>query len=263
MSNPVIIIPARWGSSRFAGKPLTALLTAPDGTNQPLLWWSYQAALKVLPTTQVWIATDDVRIIEAARSYGAQAVMTSVDCRNGTERIYEAANKLNLSDETIIVNLQGDAPLTPPDFIAALIDTLIADPSVSVATPALRCDKAALERFRDQRARGLVGGTTLVKAANGDALYFSKEVLPFADQITGQEVSIPVFHHVGLYAYRRPALAHYMNLNEGALEKIEGLEQLRFLENNIPVRCVEVEAAGRAFWEVNNPEDIALVSKDL
>ena len=263
MSDPVIIIPARWGSSRFGGKPLNALLTAPDGTAQPLLWWSYQAALKVLPAAQIWVATDDQRIVDATESYGGQAVMTSVDCRNGTERIHEAAAKLELSDETVIVNLQGDAPLTPPDFVTALIDAMMADTSLTVATPALRCDKEALDRFRDQRSRGLVGGTTLVKAANGDALYFSKEVLPFADQITGDEAEIPVFHHVGLYAYRRPALAKYMSLKEGALERIEGLEQLRFLENNIPVRCVEVDAGGRAFWEVNNPEDVALVSKDL
>ena len=112
MSDPLIIIPARWGSSRFAGKPLTATLTAPDGRAQPLLWWSYQAALRVLPATRIWIATDDQRICDAAEGFGAQAVMTSPDCRNGTERIQEAET-LDVSNETIIINLQGDAPLTP------------------------------------------------------------------------------------------------------------------------------------------------------
>ena len=127
--HPIIIIPARWGSSRFAGKPLTATLTAPDGTAQPLLWWSYQAALRVLPAKQIWVATDDARIVEAAEGFGAQAVMTSVNCRNGTERIQEAAQTLNISDDTIIVNLQGDAPLTPPDFVTALIEAMAADPN--------------------------------------------------------------------------------------------------------------------------------------
>ncbi len=265
MTSPsaTIIIPARWGSSRFEGKPLTATLTAPDGTRQPLLWWSYQAALKALPAKRIWIATDDARIMEAAQGFGAQAVMTSTHCRNGTERIQEAAATLDLSADEIIVNLQGDAPLTPPDFVTALIDAMATDPTRLIATPALRCDAEALARFRDQRQRGLVGGTTLVKAKDGTALYFSKEVLPYADKLDPAAGPLPVFHHVGLYAYRRAGLDQYVSLPEGALEAIEGLEQLRFLENGLPVHCVEVDAAGRGFWEVNNPEDIGLVAQDL
>lgn len=263
MSSASIIIPARWGSSRFEGKPLIATLTAPDGTAQPLIWWSYQAALKALPAEKIWVATDDTRISEAAEAFGAQTVMTATTCRNGTERIAEAAATLDLPRDEIIVNLQGDAPLTPPDFVTALIDAMANDPNLIVATPALRCDAEALARFRDQRSRGLVGGTTLVKATNGNALYFSKEVLPFADQIDPSSDPLPVFHHMGLYAYRRPALEQYMSLPQGELEQIEGLEQLRFLENNIPVQCVEVDADGRGFWEVNNPEDVELVGKDL
>lgn len=262
MSSVSIIIPARWGSSRFEGKPLTATLTAPDGTEKPLIWWSYQAALRVLPPEKIWIATDDTRIKDACEGFGAQVVMTATTCRNGTERIQEAAKTLNFDQSEIIVNLQGDAPLTPPDFVTALIDTMIADPALVCATPALRCDAETLARLRDQRSRGLVGGTTLVKAKSGDALYFSKEVVPYADGID-PKAEIPVFHHVGLYAYRRPALDLYVSMEQGQLETLEGLEQLRFLENGIPVRCVEVEASGRAFWEVNNPEDVALVSPDL
>ena len=263
MSQATIIIPARWGSSRFEGKPLTALLTGKDGRARPLIWWTYQAARRAAPNDKIWIATDDARIAEAAEGFGAQAVMTSSDCRNGTERVCEAAESLNLSQGEIIVNLQGDAPLTPPTFITALIDAMAETPDMGVATPALRCDGTALARFRDQRARGLVGGTTLVKTTSGQALYFSKEVLPFADDIDAAAPRLPVFHHVGLYAYRRPALAAYVALPPGTLEAIEGLEQLRFLENDLPVLCVEVEAGGRMFWEVNNREDIDLVSRDL
>ena len=263
MAAASIIIPARWGSSRFEGKPLTATLTAPDGTAQPLVYWSYRAALRALPAEKVWLATDDVRIAEAGAAFGAQIAMTAASCRNGTERTAEAAAQLNLPRDEIIVNLQGDAPLTPPDFVAALIDALSKDPTLMVATPALRCDAEALHRLRDQRSRGLVGGTTLVKARDGRAMYFSKEVLPCAEQINPASSPLPVFHHVGLYAYRRTALERYLALPQGTLERIEGLEQLRFLEHSIPVHCVEVDTKGRGFWEVNNPEDVELVGKYL
>lgn len=263
MVNATLIIPARWGSSRFEGKPLTATLKGADGVARPLIWWTYAAARQALPPERIWVATDDDRIAQAAEGFGAQTVMTSQTCRNGTERIQEAARTLALSNDEIIVNLQGDAPLTPPNFVTALIDAMAHDPQMVVATPALRCDTPALTRFRDQRQQGLVGGTTVVKSKSGRALYFSKEVLPFADQIDVTAHNLPVFHHVGLYAYRRPALDTYVAMTPSLLEEIEGLEQLRFLENDIPVQCVEVDAQGRMFWEVNNPEDIDLVSADL
>lgn len=267
MTSATILIPARWGSSRFEGKPLTATLRDGQGTDMPLIWWTYQAAIQALPATKVWVATDDARIQDAVEGFGGQALMTSPTCRNGTERVQEAAEALGLSADEIIVNFQGDAPLTPPSFATALIDHMAAHPEALVATPALRCDAPALSRFRDQRARGLVGGTTLVKSASGRALYFSKEVLPFSDGIYADlesaQAPIPVFHHVGLYAYRRAGLDAYMALPPSKLEQIEGLEQLRFLENDLPVDCVEVDAGGQMFWEVNNPEDMALVSQDL
>ena len=131
-----------------------------------------------------------------------------------------------------------------------------ADPSCPVATPVLRCDAAALAGFLEDRRHGRVGGTTAVFDRNHNALYFSKEVLPFTGRVLGEGDEIPVFHHVGVYAYRPEALLAYADWAPGHLEGWEGLEQLRFMENGVLVRCVEVDGQGRAFWEVNNPSDI-------
>ena len=131
------------------------------------------------------------------------------------------------------------------------------DAGIHMATPVLRTEPEHLVALQADRKAGRVGATTAVFRPNGDALYFSKEVLPFADRAA--ETGLAVFHHVGCYAYRPDALASYATLPQGPLERAEGLEQLRFLENGIPVRCVEVEARGRAFWELNNPSDIPLI----
>ncbi len=203
----------------------------------------------------VHILTDDDRIAEAGRAFGADVLMTSERPRNGTERCAEAVALLDEVPE-VIVNLQGDAPLTPPHYVEALLSAM-ADPGVHMATPVLRTEAEHLEALQADRKAGRVGATTAVFNAHGDALYFSKEVLPFADR--AREIGLTVFHHVGCYAYRPDALAQYSEMPQGPLEGAEGLEQLRFLENGIPVRCVEVEARGRAFWELNNPEDIPLI----
>ena len=181
--------------------------------------------------------------------------MTSEAPRNGTERCAEAVAMLDAVPD-VIVNLQGDAPLTPAHYVEALV-TAMADPLVEMATPVLKTEAPHLEALQADRKAGRVGATTAVFRDGGDALYFSKEVLPFADRVA--ETGVPVYHHVGCYAYRPAALARYADLPQGPLEMAEGLEQLRFLEHGIPVRCVEVEARGRAFWELNNPSDIPLI----
>jgi 3-deoxy-manno-octulosonate cytidylyltransferase (CMP-KDO synthetase) len=258
---PVIIIPARWGSSRFAGKPLTAMLKGPDGVEKPLIERTYEAAKVLASVADIYIATDDDRIKEACEAFGAKVLMTSVDCRNGTERVYEAAQQLTPRPD-VVVNWQGDAPLTPADFITALIDAM-GDKQIQVATPALRCDLESFDRFKQQRSIGLVGGTTMVLSNQGNALYFSKEVIPFTSKIYAENDEIPVFHHVGVYAYRFSALETYCDFEPGLLEDLEGLEQLRFLENEISIKAVIVDGKGRGFWEVNNPEDIDIVSNAL
>lgn len=265
----VIVIPARFPSVRFPGKPLVALRGA-TGTAKSLVQRSWEAACRVPGIEAVWIATDDARIRDAAEGFGAQVVMTSSDCRNGTERVAEAAQALGLGAGAVVINLQGDAPLTPPWFVTALVAAM--RPGVQMATPVLRCTRATLAHFLDDRRAGRVGATTAVFDRTGRALYFSKEVLPYTGALAaaGPEEGaakgfdagsalVPVFHHVGVYAYRPAALAAYAALPPGPLEALEGLEQLRFLENGWPVQCVEVEARGRAFWEVNTEEDVARV----
>ena len=159
--------------------------------------------------------------------------------------------------------VSGDAPLTPPWFLSALIDGLRADPDAALATPILRCDGETLAAFKADRAAGRVGGTTAVADHAMRALYFSKEVIPFTSDAYAADAPTPVFHHVGVYAYRPDALRAYPLWPVGPLETLEGLEQLRFLEAGQPVRCVKVAAQGRRFWELNNPEDVPRIEAML
>ena len=258
----VIIIPARYASSRFPGKPLAALKLA-DGSRKSLIELSWEAAKQVQGISEVYVATDDDRIRNAAIEFGAEVIMTSSNCANGTERCAEALENTKL-DADLVINLQGDAPLTPPWFIEALIDAMRNDPAAQMATPVLQVDPMTYGLFTEDRRNGRVGGTTAVFDRSNNALYFSKEVLPFLQlDHLADKADIPVYHHVGVYAYRPEALKAYMQWPEGRLEKLEGLEQLRFLENAAQVKCVEVDARGKVFWELNNPEDIARIEKVL
>ena len=250
----LIVIPARFQSRRYPGKPLVELRGA-TGKAQSLIRRSWEAARKVRGIERVVVATDDERIAGACRAFGAEVVMTSPECANGTERCAEAHAALGGGYDAV-VNLQGDAPLTPAWFVEPLISALAEDPEADMATPVLRCDGAALAGFREDRRAGRVGGTTAVFGQGGRALYFSKEVIPYTDAMPAPDAPSPVFHHVGVYAYRPAALAAYPSWPTGVLEAQEGLEQLRFLEQGRKVLCVEVEARGRRFWELNNPEDV-------
>ena len=250
----LIAIPARYASSRYPGKPL-AKLTGASGQSRSLIERSWRAACAVGGVDRVVVATDDTRIKEAAEGFGAEVVMTSSDCANGTERCAEVHEALGRNFE-IVVNLQGDAPLTPHWFIEDLVTGLRNAPKAGIATPVLRCDGATLNSLLDDRKAGRVGGTTAVFARDNQAMYFSKEVVPFTTETYAEAEMTPVFHHVGVYAYRPGALAAYPDWPVGPLEQLEGLEQLRFMENGLNVLCVEVEAKGRAFWELNNPEDV-------
>jgi 3-deoxy-manno-octulosonate cytidylyltransferase (CMP-KDO synthetase) len=250
----LVVIPARYASSRYPGKPLVELCGA-NGVSRTLIERSWLAAKAVSGVDRVVVATDDDRIRTACEAFGAEVVMTSSDCVNGTERCAEAHAVLGGEFE-IVVNLQGDAPLTPHWFVEDLVAGLRAATGAGVATPVLRCDGAALNGFLADRRAGRVGGTTAVFAADNAAMYFSKEVIPFTSEIYDDTVETPVFHHVGVYAFRPDALAAYPNWPIGPLEQQEGLEQLRFMENGRKVLCVEVQARDRQFWELNNPEDV-------
>ena len=248
----VILIPSRFASSRYPGKPL-AMIEGASGISRSLIHRSWLAASSVEDVAAVHVVTDDQRIADAAGRFGADVIMTPASCENGTARCAAALTAASLECD-LVVNFQGDAPLTPPWFVSDLMAAM-KEPNADVATPVLRCEPQTLRHLIEDRQAGRVGGTTCVFDANADALYFSKEVIPFAGGWNGKEQT-DVFHHVGVYAYRPDALEAYARMPSRRLEAIEGLEQLRFLENGMPIRTVEVDARGRVFWELNNPADL-------
>jgi len=257
----VVLIPARYASTRYPGKPLVPLRQK-DGRSKTLIEMSYDAASQIAGVSEVYVVTDDARIRDTAEAFGANVIMTSPERENGTARVAEAVDVAEL-DADLIVNFQGDAPLTPPWFVEDLIAAMKADTTAQMATPVLQCDAQTYAMFKEDRAAGRVGGTTAVFGAEGRAIYFSKEVLPYIDAGKVPSENIPVYHHVGVYAYRPEALKSYISWHECQLERLEGLEQLRFLYNGVAVKCVEVDAKGRLFWELNNPEDVARIEKVL
>ena len=257
----VIIIPARYASTRYPGKPLVQLRTK-EG-KKSLIQLSWEAANKVSGVSEIYVATDDKRIEEHAVTFGAKVVQTSSKCKNGTERCAEAVNNAQL-DAEIIVNFQGDAPLTPSWFVEDIIAALKADKSTDMATPVLRLDRKSYNLFSEDRKSDRVGGTTVVFDKHMCALYFSKELIPFFEiSKIGSDEQLPCYHHVGVYAYRKNILKDYLRWPESNLEKLEGLEQLRFLFENKRVKCVEVNSKGHVFWELNNPQDVQLIEKVL
>ena len=255
----LIVIPARYASTRYPAKPLAELKGA-SGLSRSLIQRAWEAARAVKGVDRVVVATDDDRIKDAAEAFGAEVVMTPESCANGTERCASAYDVLG-SDASIVVNLQGDAPLTPAWFVEDLIAAMRSAPEADIATPVLRCDGRALNGFLADRKAGRVGGTTAVFDANMRAMYFSKEVVPFTTETYADDAETPVFHHVGVYAYRPAALKAYPSWPVGPLEQLEGLEQLRFMEQGGTVACVEVQAKGRQFWELNNPEDVPVIER--
>lgn len=252
-----IVIPARFESTRFPGKPLASLKGA-KGSDRLLIERTIDAALAVDTACDVVVATDDTRIADVARAVGVRVTISSISCLNGTERCAAAIEDGEV-DAEIIVNLQGDAPLTPPSAISALISEMTTDPTVTVATAMIRCGPATIDRLRADEIVGRVGGTTVVTDGAGDALYFSKRLLPHG----GGNEECPFFLHLGLYAYRRRALLHYAAVPPSPLERAEGLEQLRFLDERIPIRMVEISEPAGGLWEVNNPGDLPIVEQAL
>lgn len=256
-----IIIPARHASSRYPGKPLAAIRGA-SGVARSLIERSWLAARSVPGVDAVWVATDDHRIADAARGFGAEVLMTSIACRNGTERCAEAIGQLDDAPE-IVVNLQGDALLTPPDIVTRLIDHMRANPPAAVATPAVQCTPSLYRHLVEDQAAGRVGGTTVVFDGGGDALYFSKRVIPHLPADHPVDRDLPVYLHMGVYAYRPDALARYAAAPPCALEHLEGLEQLRFLDMRVPVAMVVCAAPDWDVIELNNPSDLAPIETIL
>lgn len=255
-----IIIPARFASSRYPGKPL-ALLRGADGKPASLIERSWRAAAHVVQDKQVWVATDDQRIADVVTAFGGQVVMTPTDCRNGTERCAAAIEVLG-EIAPVIVNLQGDAPLTPAHVVPELVTALAADSSAAMATPGVECSPSLYAHLVADQSAGRVGGTTVVCDSVGRALYFSKRVVPHrpdGDSDAHRRVRL----HFGVYAYRPDALRAYAALPAGILEEAEGLEQLRFIEHGHAVRVVPFAPIEWDCIELNNPEDVPAIEAIL
>jgi 3-deoxy-manno-octulosonate cytidylyltransferase (CMP-KDO synthetase) len=248
-----IVIPARYGSTRLAGKPLKIIA----GRSMIHRVWSIARA--VPGVAAVYVATDDERIAEHVRSFGGVALMTPPECVDGTDRVFRAVRSLP-EPPAIVINLQGDAVLTPPWVIEALVQQMTVDPAIEIATPAVRIGRRVYDALRDAKQSGEVGGTTVTFDRHHNALYFSKSVIPFIrPDSMNDDRPFPVYRHIGLYAYQFDTLCRFTALEPGPLERAEKLEQLRALENGISVRVVEVDYRGRSHWAVDSAEDLIRV----
>lgn len=228
---------------------------------KPLIQRSVEAARRVQGVSGVFVVTDDERIADTCTTFGVGVIMTSADCRNGTERCVEALSSLHSPD--LVVNFQGDALLTPPAFVEALIERMRDDAESKVATPALRLTSEEVRELQAEEAAGRVGGTSVVIDAKGQALYFSKRLIPHLPPGALDAELSPVQLHVGVYAYRPEALECYAATPVSELEMLEGLEQLRFLVAGIPVTIVDVATPAFTLRELNNPEDVAPIEQAL
>ena len=246
----VIVIPARMASTRFPDKPLAQIC------GMTMIERVWRIAKAVPSATKVVIATDDERLQKFADGFGAQVMMTSRRCPTGTDRVAEVARALECP-EAIFFSLQGDAVLTPPWVVEEIFQAMCLDPTIQIATPAVHLTGEALAAFVASKRTGNSSGTSVTFNHKGDALYFSKALIPYNRHEMNPER--PLYRHIGLYAYRFDTLQQFNKLPEGPFEASEQLEQLRALENGIPVRVVQVDYRGRTHGSVDRPEDVAIV----
>jgi 3-deoxy-manno-octulosonate cytidylyltransferase (CMP-KDO synthetase) len=237
------IIPARYASSRFPGKPLA------DLGGKPMIQWVYERALKVFPDA-LWVATDDERIAEAVHSFGGQVVLTSPEHRSGTDRCGEALEKTG-KEFDVVVNIQGDEPFVHPEQLQVLKDCFI-DENTQIATlvKAIGTGGEATKNLFNPNV------PKVVLNRKGEAIYFSRSAIP---SVRGKEsaewaVAHVYYKHIGIYAYRCDVLRELVQLPAGNLETAESLEQLRWIEHGYTIRAgiTEIESFG-----IDTPEDYA------
>src|SRR5580693_6457826 len=238
----IVVIPARFGSTRLPGKPLVSL------AGRPMIQRVYERAKLVARADRVIVATDDERIVKAVESFGGTARMTRPDHRTGTERVAEVAAH---EKGDVFVNVQGDEPLIDPVAVDTAVNALLEEPAASIATVATPIKTAA--DIMDPN----VVKTVLDFDNNG--LYFSRAPIPWVRD-SASKMQVRHLKHLGLYVFQRDALLEYPTLPQGELERIEQLEQLRWLENGWKIRVAEVEHDAVS---VDVPEDVARVEKLL
>jgi 3-deoxy-manno-octulosonate cytidylyltransferase (CMP-KDO synthetase) len=239
----ICIIPSRYESSRFPGKPLA------DLCGKPMIQHVYERVAKAKAIPYVAVATDDERIFNAVKKFGGNAVMTSATHRSGTDRISEAVKSLNLSADAIVVNIQGDQPIFEPVQVDEVIAPLVAEPSINMSTLIY---KIILEEE--------ITHPNAVKTVfddQGFALYFSRATIPYVRSST---LKADYFKHHGIYAYRRDFLDTFTKLPEGKLEKLEALEQLRALEHGYKIKVV---ITPHDSVEVDTPQELERVRQIL
>ncbi|MBW1954289.1 MAG: 3-deoxy-manno-octulosonate cytidylyltransferase [Deltaproteobacteria bacterium] len=232
----VAVIPSRYASSRFEGKPLAEI------SGKPMIQRVYEQARKNRTVRDVVVATDDPRIAGAVEAFGGRVVMTSPAHRSGTDRTAEAAEILGLRGKDIVMNIQGDQPLIHPESLSEVAAPLMKDPDLSMATLAFA--------IVDPRERTDPKDVKVVFDTQGFALYFSRSRIPFPRD-PGKDP--PVYKHLGVYAYTVDFLKRFQSLPEGALERIEKLEQLRALEHGYEIKVVITDHDSP---EVDLPVDI-------
>jgi 3-deoxy-manno-octulosonate cytidylyltransferase (CMP-KDO synthetase) len=238
----VVVIPARYGSTRLPGKPLVML------AGKPMIQRVYERAKLAQRANQVIVATDDERIVKVVEGFGGEARMTRTDHRTGTERVAEVA--AYVAGE-IFVNVQGDEPLLDPAAVDTAVTSLLEEPQASISTVATPIKTPA-----DIMDPNVV---KTVLDFDGNALYFSRAPIPWVRD-TASKIQVRHLKHLGLYVFQREALLEYPTLPPGELERIEQLEQLRWLENGWKIRVAEVEHDAVS---VDVPEDVARVEKLL
>jgi 3-deoxy-manno-octulosonate cytidylyltransferase (CMP-KDO synthetase) len=237
----IVIIPSRYASSRFPGKPLAEIV------GKPMIQWVYERAGKAENVSGVYVATDDRRIYDAVIDFGGSAVMTSTENRSGTDRVAEAAEKIGMKMNDIVVNVQGDQPLFNPFSIDQLVKPFFAEPDLPMSTLAFKIvNKNEITNPKDVK---------VTFDQRGDALYFSRSPIPCARD---PRLHFDTYKHLGFYAYSRRFLETFRHLPEGKLEAIEKLEQLRAIEYGYQVRVIITEYDSP---EVDLPEDISRIEK--
>ncbi len=236
------IIPARYKSHRFPGKPLADIL------GKPMFYRVYERAVSCPLLQKVWLATDDQRIFAAAESLDVPVVMTNPNHPSGSDRIMEAAEILGLEDSSVIVNIQGDEPALDPEMLRQLVQPF-ADPHIQVTT---------LARIIDARQAENPDRVKVVRSEKGNALYFSRSKIPHIRD--DNQTDTDYLLHIGIYAYRLSALRTFTRLLPSPLEQIEKLEQLRFLEAGITIAVVLTDYQG---FGVDRPEDLQLIVEQL
>ena len=241
--NIFAFIPARYQSSRFPGKPLAMI------AGKPMIQHTYERALACPELSAVYVATDDDRILECVKGFGGKALMTRGDHVSGTDRIAEAAQKIGVEDQDLVVNIQGDQPAFQPEVVSAMIAPLVADETIPMST--LKC------RIRDENDVTNPNHVKVVTDNRGFALYFSRCPIPFCRDANPGQVH---YKHLGFYCFRMNFLLKFTALPEGKLESLEKLEQLRALENGYRISVPESMYDS---IEVDVPDDVGAIEECL